>query len=331
MIEAYKQGKDLYASIASKVYHNNYEDNREFRPDGTINPEGKKRRTSVKSLLLGIMYGMSTPSIATQLGCDIKEAENIKQGFFKEFPKVNNWINETQKFAKNNGYVEDVWGRRRRLPDIKRQKYEVYDNNFTKSFNPLLDTSGINPDYNSEILENYIIRLNRSKSKKETDGIKAQAQKDNIKIKDNSGFVAQAERQCVNARIQGGAASMSKRAMINVFNNKELRDLGFRLLIVVHDEIIGECLKENSEKCKELLSKVMIESALPEVKVPMKCDTDSFNSWYEDVYSAEIKKEYSNLLEEVDKDQALDLVLKNHYEVSLDKINSMLGLDSSEN
>ena len=331
MIDAYKQGKDLYASIASKVYHNNYEDNREFRPDGTINPEGKKRRTSVKSLLLGIMYGMSTPSIAAQLGCDIKEAENIKQGFFKEFPKVNNWINETQKFAKSAGYVEDAWGRRRRLPDIMRQKYEVYDNNINRSFNPLLNTSGINHDYSSEILEDYIIRLNKSRSKRESDSIKAQAQKDNIKIKDNSGFVAQAERQCVNARIQGGAASMSKRAMINVFNNKELKDLGFRLLIVVHDEIIGECPEENSEKCKELLSKVMIDSALPEVKVPMKCDTDSFNSWYEDVYSAEIKKEYTRLKENLSATKAYKELLDNHFEVPQDKIDIILKTIPLEN
>ena len=252
MIEAYKENKDLYASIAAKVYHNNYEDNREFRPDGTMNPDGKKRRTSVKSLLLGIMYGMSTASIAAQLKCDIKEAEGIKSGFFKEFPNVNRWINETQKFAKTNGYVEDAWGRRRRLPDISRPKYEVYDNNFTKSFNPLLYTSGINPDQNKDIVNDYLIRLNNSRSKKDTDSIKLQAKQNNIRISDNSGFIAQAERQCVNARIQGGAASMSKKAMINVYNSKELKDLGFKLLIVVHDEIIGECPEENKEKCKEL-------------------------------------------------------------------------------
>ena len=53
MIDAYKQGKDLYATIASRVYHNNYEDNLEHYPDGLIFEDGKKRRTSVKGLLLG--------------------------------------------------------------------------------------------------------------------------------------------------------------------------------------------------------------------------------------------------------------------------------------
>ena len=54
MINSYKDGKDLYAMIASKVYHNNYEDNLEFNPvTGKMQPDGKHRRTSVKSLLLG--------------------------------------------------------------------------------------------------------------------------------------------------------------------------------------------------------------------------------------------------------------------------------------
>lgn len=53
MINAYKQGKDLYATIAAGVYKNTYWDNMEHYEDGTPNPEGKKRRGSVKSLLLG--------------------------------------------------------------------------------------------------------------------------------------------------------------------------------------------------------------------------------------------------------------------------------------
>ena len=53
MINAYKHGKDLYATIAAGVYHTRYEDNLEFNKDGTPNPEGAKRRSSVKSFLLG--------------------------------------------------------------------------------------------------------------------------------------------------------------------------------------------------------------------------------------------------------------------------------------
>ena len=53
MINAYKDGKDLYATIASGVYKNDYWDNMEHHKDGTPNPSGKKRRTNCKSILLG--------------------------------------------------------------------------------------------------------------------------------------------------------------------------------------------------------------------------------------------------------------------------------------
>ena len=53
MINAYKQGKDLYATIAMGIYHNGYWDNMEHHEDGSPNPEGKKRRSNCKKLLLG--------------------------------------------------------------------------------------------------------------------------------------------------------------------------------------------------------------------------------------------------------------------------------------
>lgn len=325
MIEAYKQNRDLYAVIASKIYHNNYEDNLEFNPEtGKIQPDGKKRRSSTKSVLLGIMYGLGAKALSEQIGVSMEEAEDIRKSFFREFPKVEKWTTETRRFAHTTGYVEDAWGRRRRLPDIKRPKYEVENDNFEFSFNPLLYSSGINKNTNNELVDDYLLRLSKSRSKKESDSIKEQAKRDNIRIKDNAGFVAQAERQCVNARIQGGAASMSKRAMIDVYNDKRLKNLGFKLLIAVHDELIGECPEENKEECKQLLSEIMINSAKPEVNVPMKCDVDDFKSWYFDVYSSEIIKEYKNLLEKSDETQAFSLLCSDHVESTNEILGSII-------
>ena len=321
MVNAYKEGKDLYAMIASKVYHNNYEDNLEFNPiTKKIQPDGKHRRTSVKSLLLGLMYGRGTKSIAEQLNCSFEEANDIKNGFFNEFPKVEQWMSNTQVEAKQRGYVEDIWGRRRRLPDLLREKYEVTYKNSVTTFNPLIGGTGKYNPNNEGIINTYKTKLNNAKYKSEIDNIKKEASQIGISIKDNSGFIAQAERQCVNARIQGGAASMSKRAMINVYNNEELRELGFKLLIAVHDELIGECPIENAERVKELLSQEMIDSALPEVKVPMKCDTDSFPAWYYDVYQAEIKKEFDTL------NHNFNLLCNNHTECTPEQLSKILNI-----
>ena len=325
MIQAYKDGKDLYATIASSVYHNKYEDNLEFNPDGTMNPDGKKRRSSCKTLLLGIMYGMEIPAIAEKLNCSTKEAEEIRSGFFNGFPKVRKWIDETLTFARKYGYVEDIWGRRRRLPDIQKPKFEVISKDKQQTFNPLLGSSGINPYFNSKLIEKYLDELNKCNGLKAINFVREKAAKDNLVVHNNSGFISQAERQCVNARIQGGAASMSKLAMIKVDNNEELKSLGFRLLIAVHDELIGECPEENKERCKELLSDIMINSAKPEVVVPMKCDADDFTSWYYDVYSSEVKKEYDKLLEKFEKEEAHKRLIDNHLEFTVEQLDNIIG------
>lgn len=109
MINAYKQGKDLYATIAAGVYKNEYEDNLEFDPrTGQLNPAGKARRGSVKSLLLGIMYGRGVASIAEQIHGTKEDAQKIIDDFFTSFPKVKKWIDKTQEDAHKTGYVEDL-------------------------------------------------------------------------------------------------------------------------------------------------------------------------------------------------------------------------------
>ena len=243
----------------------------------------------------------------------------IKNDFFTEFPKVEKWITETGANAHITGYVEDVWGRRRRLPDILKEKYEISSKNTLQTFNPLLQSKGTyNCDYINNINE-IKHKLSQCKFRKDVEEVKKFAESKNIKIKDNNGFIAQAERQCVNARIQGSAASMSKKAMIKVFNDERLKELGFKLLIAVHDELIGECPEENKEKVKEYLSEDMITCALPEVTVPMKCDVDDFPSWYFDVYSSEIKKEYDS------NEKNFDKLCENHIEMTAEKLKEIIN------
>ena len=76
------------------------------------------------------------------------------------------------------------------------------------------------------------------------------------------------------------AADMSKRAMILIGQNKELKELGFRMVFPVHDEIIAECPFKNRKRCAELMSKLMIESGKDKIDVPMKCDVEIFAYWY---------------------------------------------------
>ena len=73
---------------------------------------------------------------------------------------------------------------------------------------------------------------------------------------------------------------MSKKAMILLGTNQELKDLGFRMLFPVHDEVIAECPFENRKRCGELMSQLMIAAGAEKINVPMKCDTECFFFWY---------------------------------------------------
>lgn len=88
---------------------------------------------------------------------------------------------------------------------------------------------------------------------------------------------------------------MSKLAMIKLFQNKRLKELGFRMLIPVHDEIIAECPKENAKEVVELFSKIMSEAPGEKFTIPINCDVTTTDRWY--------GKEYEYTEEETDEDE----------------------------
>lgn len=326
MINAYKENKDLYATIASGVYKNDYWDNMEHHQDGSPNPEGKKRRSNCKSLLLGIMYGRGAPSIAEQIHSSVEEAQKIINDFYSQFPNVKAWTDKTERDAKATGYVEDMWGRRRRLPDILLPKYTVKSKQTITEFNPLLFTQGKVNNSSSTLIESYKKQLEKVKSRKDYQSIQQDAERNGITIIDNGAFISQAERQCVNARIQGGAASMTKVCMRKIFDDKELNDLGAHLVLQIHDEVIVECPIENSDKVMERLTYVMRTSVADKVSVPFKCDGYKVTRWYEDDYGDILKEKYHSLVDKgLSEQDVFNQLLEENSELTAEQLTSMLS------
>ena len=73
---------------------------------------------------------------------------------------------------------------------------------------------------------------------------------------------------------------MSKLAMILVGNDERLKELGFRLLIPVHDELIAECPEENVKECSKRFAQLMSEAAMSRLTIPIKCDVSITKQWY---------------------------------------------------
>lgn len=283
MRQAYLDGKDIYSSIASLAFDLPYEECIEHRADGSTYIEGKERRGQAKAIVLGITYGKGIPAIAEDLNITVKKAQEVFDAVLDAFPKLKTFMEESQKHARDFGYVETIWGRRRRLPDMQLEKYVIRYKEGKKAehFDPLCFEKD---DKSFEVpvsKKQYFIQiLDEAKGYKARRDIIDAAKTDGYEILENSSKIAQAERQCVNSIIQGSAADLSKLAMQKVATDERLKELGYHLLIPVHDELIGECPIENAKEVAERVSYLMIHAGDGQITIPMKVDADVFKNWY---------------------------------------------------
>ncbi len=272
---------------------------------------------------------MGANLLSSNLGVSIEECKEMLDNFFKMFPSVKEFTLKNEEDAKNIGYVEDYMGRRRHLPDaslpqisvsVKKDVYTDADCFLDCSVNDskisVIDkekTESLQEEWNN--LESSDIRMgmfDRKKMFKEEYSDNA-----DVFIKDNGNFISRALTQCTNARIQGSAASLTKKAMVKIFNDEKMRELGFRILVPVHDELLGECPIENSEEVEHRLAELMIESAKPECSVNMKVDTYRVGHWYADDVSNKINVMYvENISNGMSEDESFISVLKDFPEIS---------------
>lgn len=270
------------------------------------------------------MYGRGARSIADQTGQTLEEATQTINDFYNAYPVVKKWMDQSVQMAKDIGYVTTICGRRRRLPNIQLPKYTIKDlNSQMSNDNILFEDLNIENNTDSSLVTYYKEKMDKANNRKQINSIIEQAKQEGIDIEDNTGWIATATRQCVNARIQGSAADVSKTAMIAIYNNKELRDLGFKTLYVIHDEIAGQCPKENAEKVAELLKKTMIDSAAEICSVRMKVDTYTISHWYYDDLSDTIKDKYDKLCKTISPEEAFKKIDEENPEISLNVLRQM--------
>ena len=304
LIETYNNKRDLYATIASSVFHKDYWECMEHWEDGSPNPTGKGIRSKAKGLVLGIMYGMGAKLMASILKVEVDECKEILEEFFKMFPTVKDFTTANEESARKYGYVEDYMGRRRHLPDALLPEIEIHGVKKVpideSIFFDKLTVDGFIEVPDDELTrqwttfyEEQVLNSRKFNAKKD---FKERAKAANIRVVDNGAFISKTMTQCTNARIQGGASSLTKKAMVRIANDPELHKLGFRLLIPVHDELLGECPVENAELVGELLANAMIEAAKPECSVAMKVDTYVVHHWYSDEVENALNEEYNDLI-----------------------------------
>jgi DNA polymerase-1 len=113
MMEAFKQGQDIHAATAAKVFGVKLEE------------VDRDMRSKAKAVNFGLMYGQSAFGLADNLGISRTEAKDIIEEYFKQFPTIRGYMDSNIQFAKQNGYVETIMGRRRYLSDINSNNQTV--------------------------------------------------------------------------------------------------------------------------------------------------------------------------------------------------------------
>lgn len=111
LIEAFNKGADIHRETAAKVYG--------------ISPEavtGDMRRRA-KAVNFGIIYGESAFGLSQSLGIGQSEAAEFIRKYFESYPEVKEYLDETVAFAKTNGYVTTLFGRKRSIPELKASNF----------------------------------------------------------------------------------------------------------------------------------------------------------------------------------------------------------------
>jgi DNA polymerase-1 len=113
LIQAFRSGEDVHAATAAKIF------------GIPVSEVTREQRGMAKTANFGIMYGISSFGLAQRLHLSRSAAKELIDGYFASFPAIRSFIDDSIAFARENGYVETLFGRRRYLPDIHERNANV--------------------------------------------------------------------------------------------------------------------------------------------------------------------------------------------------------------
>ncbi|MGP5929387.1 DNA polymerase I [Corynebacterium glyciniphilum] len=148
LIEAYRQGEDLHNFVGSKVFD---------VPVDDVTPELRRR---VKAMSYGLVYGLSAFGLSQQLNIAAGEAKKIMDTYFERFGGVKKYLDEVVEQAREDGYTETLYGRRRYLPELNSTNRVARDNAERAALNaPIQGTA-------ADIIKRAMVRVDREMTRR---------------------------------------------------------------------------------------------------------------------------------------------------------------------
>ncbi len=143
LMEAFRRGEDIHARTAAEVFD---------LPEGEVD---STQRGYAKAVNFGIMYGISAFGLSQQLGISREEAGAYIERYFERLPKVRQFIDQTVKDARKQGWVATVFGRRRPVPEIRSTNFQ------TRSLGERLAVNSIIQGSAADIIKVAMVRIHR--------------------------------------------------------------------------------------------------------------------------------------------------------------------------
>lgn len=246
MKQAYWDNIDLYSSLASNT----------FKVPLSECGDGSKYRKLAKISLLAVLYGTSPFTLSQQLGVTQDEAVKIIEDFYIAYPELKEFINRTHELADANGYVETIFGRKRRFighVKVARQYHSVVSK-ITKQLGYMPSNIWGEKKLSRELKQAYW---------------------------EVSKEYGRANRQSVNAIVQGSAADMMKLALISLLDHFKTKGNEYKLLGTIHDEILMEVPEDITEEEITVIENKMINAV--QLDVPIGVDTEVMIRWGEGI------------------------------------------------
>ena len=141
--KAFKKNEDIHSLTASQIFNVN------------ITKVNQDQRRKAKAINFGIIYGISQYGLAKQINVTNYEAENFLNSYFAKFPEIKSYMNQTIKFCRKSGHVNNIFGRKSHFLNINDKNYNVRNFQERAAINAPIQGSA------SEIMRLAMIRLSK--------------------------------------------------------------------------------------------------------------------------------------------------------------------------
>jgi DNA polymerase-1 len=121
LLEAFREGRDLHAATAEALFG----DGPLFGGRRKDAAKAAEERRLAKAVNFGILYGQSAFGLARTLGIPRKEADAMIRSYFEAYPRLRSWMDDLLAKARETGYVETIFGRRRPVPELKSSNHNI--------------------------------------------------------------------------------------------------------------------------------------------------------------------------------------------------------------